>query len=192
MSVVVALRYKNGIALAADKQVTWGNMKQSTATKIVKTKYSNLGMGAVGSGRLADLLEVMDEVVAAEDIIKNTPIDRKYMIKHIVPDIFEFLKKFGILLHDDDGLNYIDGSMIFVTPDTIQAMASDGGLVEYEDFASIGCGRDLVYGYLSTLDKDFNKLKEDDAIKIIITAIQKACKDDAFIDDNIDILLIER
>ena len=192
MSVVVAVKYKNGVALAADKQTTWGNIKKGTATKITRTKYSNLGIGSVGSGRLGDIIEVMDEVVDAADILRGIEVDRKYMIKHIIPDVFEYLKKYGLLLHDEDGLNYIDGSMIFVTPKTIQAMACDGGLVEYENFAAIGCGRDLAYGYLSTIDKNFDKLKEEDAIKILVNAIQKSCKDDAFIDDNVEIILIEK
>lgn len=192
MSVVVAIRYKDGVALAADKQVTWGNLKKSTATKIMKTKYSGMGIGSVGSGRLGDLLEVTDEVISAEDILRGTPIDRTYMIKHLVPDLFTYFKKHNVLLHDDDGIDFIDGSLLFVTANTIQAMACDGGLIEYEDFASIGCGKDLVYGYLSTIEKDFNKIKEDEVIKMLVTSIKKACKDDAFIDDHIDIMLFQK
>lgn len=192
MSVVVAVKYKDGIALAADKQVTWGNLKKDTATKITRTKYSNLGIGVVGSGRLADVLEVLDEIVPADDILRGVTIDRKYMIKHMVPDLFDYLKKYGLLLHDESGSNYIDGAMMFVTPDTIQAMASDGGLIEYENFATIGCGRDLAYGYLSTLKKDFSKLKENEVIDILAIAIKYACKDDAYIDNFVDVTLITR
>lgn len=192
MSVVIAVRYKDGVALGADRQVTWGNLKKDTANKITQTRWSNIGLGGVGSGRLCDILEVIDDVVPAEDILKMVNINRKYLIRNIVPELFRQFKDYDMVLHDETGCRYIDGTLMIVTPEMIHAMTSNGSLIQYEDFAAIGCGGDLAYGYLSTLDKDFSKIKEDDVVKIITTAIQKACKDDAFVDDNIDILFIKR
>ena len=192
MSVVIAVRYKDGVIMAADKQITWGNLKTSNATKLIQTKWSNIGIGGVGSGRLCDLLEIIDEIIPASDILKQIPIDRKYMIKYLVPDLFKHFKEYNMVLSNSNNENYIDGNLMICTPYLIHSMGNDGSLVQYENYASIGCGEQLVHGYLSTLSIDWSKLKEEKAIEILIDCIHNACKDDVYIDDNIDIVLLRK
>lgn len=193
MSVVVAIKYKDGVAMAADRQLTWGNLKVESATKIAQMNYSGIGLGVVGSGILANLLEVIDDVVPSDDILKGTPITRPYIIKNIIPFIFDEAKKYNCLCTDStDQTKYIDGRMMICTPDMINVMGGNGSLVAYDNFASIGCGDQLVHGYLSTLDEDWSKLKEDKAIKILCECIQKCCKDDVYIGEKTDILLLQK
>ena len=40
MSVVVAIKYKDGVVLAADRQATSGNIKIDNASKLYKSTYS--------------------------------------------------------------------------------------------------------------------------------------------------------
>ena len=49
MSVVISAKYKDGIAIIADKQVTCGTTKSNNGNKLQYFKYSNSAIGVVGS-----------------------------------------------------------------------------------------------------------------------------------------------
>lgn len=190
MSVVVAMKYKDGIAMAADKQCTIGN-NTAEVTKVFQTKFSNIGIGTVGSARVANIIEVMDDIVLAEDILNQTPIDRKYIIKYTVPALFKIFKEYGVLGKDDDDLIYFNGELMVCTSTQIHIIYDNGCVVTYDKFASVGCGEQYAQGYLETIDKEPDKITEKEAIKILVDAIAKACKRDPFINDDIDVILLK-
>lgn len=192
MSVVIAIKYKDGVIMAADKQATSGNLKSDNATKIVQTKYSGLGMGAVGLLKTCNILEAVNEVVDPEDILSQALIDKLYVIRKIVPLLFTAFEKYHCLTKDEDGLQSIHGNLLICSNEKIFSTDGIGAVSEHDDFVAIGCGEQLVHGYLSTLNIDYNKLNENKAIEILATAIEKACKDDVFINDKIDILILKR
>ena len=47
MSVVISAKYKDGIAIIADKQVTCGTTKSNNGNKLQYFKYSNSAIGVV-------------------------------------------------------------------------------------------------------------------------------------------------
>ena len=189
MSVVMALKYNGGVLLAADTQSTGGNIKNNNAVKIKKMKYSNVAIGTVGYLRDANIFEVTDEIVDFKDILDKIKIDKRYIINTIVPNIFKKMKEYNRLEIKNEVENLLS-CFILVTPTGIFTIGTDGSVVESENFATVGCGDELVRGYLETIS-DINNLNEKEGINIIKNAIIKSCKNDIYINDMISILNIK-
>ena len=189
MSVVVAIKYKNGMAIAADKQSTCGNRKFMT-NKVFRAKFSNTAYGGVGQSKMNNILEIAEDLVPAEDILHLTPIDKKYVIKNIVPPLFELFKKYDVLDKQENGNLWINGDVLFVTSKEIYNIGCDGCVMVSNNYGAIGCGDQYVTGYLNSLELDSTKITEKEVINLCRTCIQKACQDDPYIDDNVDIILL--
>ena len=187
MSVIVAIKYKNGIMVAADRQATSGNDTFNT-TKIFTTKYSNIIMGFVGSLRDGNIISVLDEVIDYKDILDGIEIDMPYIIKVVVPKIFYTLKKNNRIM-TVNGVDESSSSYMLCTDKSIFDISGDGAVIEANDFDAIGCGDQYAKGYLQTCNLKGATKKQ--ALEYIKNAVGKACKSDPFIDNNIDILCVE-
>lgn|SRR5574344_971162 len=187
MSVIVAIKYKNGIAIGADKQVTVGCSKAET-TKIKKTNYSNIIYGAVGSLRDLNVLQANDELVGYKDILDKLKIDYEYIIKKIVPKIFDLLKSAG-RLRTSDGIEESESDYIVCSHDGIFTISSDGSAIECLNYGVIGCGLSEVTGYLEGVG--LNNISKDEATKYIIDSIKISCGKNVYIGQGIDLLYIE-
>ena len=197
MSVVLGLKYKDGIIIAGDRQVTKGHMKEHgdrNFKKIFKTKCSNIGFGGVGSARINNVLETMDDPVSLEDMfIDKKKIDRIYIIKNIVPTLFNVFRKNNCISKESDGLEYLNGELLICTPEEIMTMDAVGCVSSSENFAAIGSGENLVKGYLSIFkDEEFNNFTEEQATQIAKNAIIESCKDNITINDQVDIIILKK
>ena len=56
MSIVIAIKYKNGVLIGSDKQGTCGNMAVNNVKKIMKSHYSQTALGMAGSIRNMDFV----------------------------------------------------------------------------------------------------------------------------------------
>ena len=187
MSVVVAIKYKDGVLLGGDTQITEdGHLSAFTDSKIFKNKYSNTAIGIVGALRDLNLLENEEEYIDYKSILDKTFIDKKYVISNVVPKIFKILEK-NHRLYKENELLYSYSECLFGTSNSIFNIGFDGAVSEKEKYYAIGCGKELVIGFLDVFFSD-NKEKDltlKDAKTLINKSIAIACQKDVYINDKI-------
>ena len=86
MSIVIGIKYNNGVIVAGDKQSTKGNNARGETIKIKKQKYSNSCFGCVGYSRDTNIIVSHDEIVNYKDILDNVEIDKNYVVNNIIPN----------------------------------------------------------------------------------------------------------
>ena len=190
MSVVVAVKYKNGVCLAADRQSTAGTTKSDNATKIQAFNYSQTAIGTVGYLRDCNIMRTIDEIVPLKDILDQTPIDELYVIKTIAPEICNQLRT-NHRLSTENGLEYMNSEMLFATRDKIFTIGADFGVREADEyFDTIGCGEDKVRGFLTAVGDTSNYTKNQ-ITDVVCEAIRRGCEKDVFVNDKINIVYLE-
>lgn len=193
MSVVVAVKYDNGVTVGADKQATTYNQYKESCTKIKKFQDSNIVIGS--SGALDDFLPIQycDEIIDYKDLFKKTKIDGAYIYENTIPKLIDLLKNRN-RVKQNSGKIEIDSAFLLATSDGIFIISSEFGLYEYEFYTSIGCGTFAANGYLNVeLDgKTHESIDKDKAIEIVETAIQKACSTDIYVGEGIDLFVLEK
>lgn len=190
MSVVIGLKYNNGVVLGADRQGTSGNIKTHTTKKIYKSIYSNTAWGGVGTLRDIDIISCnIEELMNYKDILDNAELDKRYVVNVIVVRFFNELMKYNRAYKVDNVVD-IDSSFLVADSSSIFRIGNDGSVIEYDDYCAIGCGDQLVKGHLDALH--LQELSEPEAVDLIHRLIKECCKDDIYIDDNIDIIVLKK
>lgn len=190
MSVVVAAKYKDGIAVAADKQATKYNTCFDNACKLHNFKYSNSVIGTVGCLRDCNVIRLLEEVISYKDLIDNVPVDELYVIGKIVPTIQEHMAKHE-RIETHNGLKSMPSTMLYATPNDIYIIAHDFAVITEYNYGTIGCGDEKVIGYMSLVG-DTSKYNREQITTVLVEAITRACERDVFINDNIDIIYLEK
>lgn len=191
MSVVIAARYKDGIAIAGDKQATIGNTKSDNATKLKFFNDSRSCIGVVGYLRDCNVMRTVDEMISPGDILHRTEVDEEYVIKKVVPSIITTLLN-NKRVSDVSGVIEMHSNMLYITPKRMFYIGSDFGVIEAEgNFEVIGCGNEKVIGYMSKLEDTSNFTKEQ-IVDVLAEAIQVACEKDIYINERMDIAFCER
>ena len=194
MSIVVSLKYDNGVVIAADKQATDDFDMKGTCTKLKKYNLSNTAIG--GSGTLVDIQSFvyLDEVIPYEDILKKVEIDDKYVFNTLVPKVETNLKNRDLIRKRSDGLKYFESTLTFATSNRIFTIYSDFSFAEHDLFSANGHGEFAVIGYLNVVleDKEYKDINKEEAIDIIKNAIKKSCSNDTTIGMGIDLCVLEK
>lgn len=193
MSIVIAVKYDNGIAIAADREVTHGVYKYSNSVaKIHQYPYSKVVIGTVGRLRPLQILFTEDEIIDYKDILDNKEIDKKYCIRTIVPKLFKIMKENETIEKREEEYLFLN-TFILATPKSAFMIDRDGTVTEINQkyYLAIGCGDDFVKGYLDTIDFNNIKINKSMAGQIIKNAIEKSCKNVNYIDENINIIFLE-
>lgn len=190
MSVIIALKYNNGVVIGADKQATCNNIKYNNVQKIYHSKYSNTAFGGVGSMRDIDILSTyLDDIMDYKDILDNIKLSRQYVIRKIVPKFISTLEENKRLGKDIDiALSY--SSFMVADSETIYEIDSDFSVTEGKDYCVLGCGYQLVKGYLDGIH--LNELSRPEAIDLVEKCVVECCKDDCYIGEDLDIIVLEK
>ncbi len=192
MSVVIGVKCKDGVILAADKQSTGGNIKYNTAKKLKKFKYSNTGIGSVGASRNGNLLQIMEEIVNHRDILEKVDIDFNYVVGHTIPNLISHFKLHK-RIREDQGTERIDSNFIFATSDRIFLIDGDFCVIEPDqNFITTGCGEDMARGFLAPVAERMKTMNTEQAVDILQDAIIRGCEADAFINSEVDILILKK
>lgn len=187
MSVVIAARYRDGIALVADTQGTSMNNKQNNIKKIKQFELSNTGIGVVGYLRDCNIIRILDEIIKPRDILNKVDIDEEYVIRKVVPKLIEHMQENKRTLHSESGMVSMASQMLFVTYKRMFEIGSDFSVAESDrNYAVIGCGEEKVRGYMSLVGDTSNKTAIE-ITNVLVGAIRKACEDDVYINDAYDI-----
>ena len=189
MSVVIAAKYRDGVVIASDRQVTSGTLKHNNATKIHKFKYSNSAIGVVGYLRDCNLMRVMEEIVPYKDILDKISITEDYVTRVFVPAIYNYMNtNHRINTGEENGT--MNSIMLYATKDRIFEIGEDFSVIENEDsYLTIGCGNTKIIGYMASIGDTSHYSKKDITV-LLENAIKRACDKDAFINDKIDFVYI--
>ena len=181
MSLVVAIKHKDRIVLGADKQVSTGDTKDHTSTKIWPVdELPGAVMGSVGSARASQIIQYASVI---DKNAFNNEIDTDFIICSLAPTIAEGLKRNGISVETPEGgaCELMPNSFIFAFQNRAWLIWNDLSVTEIEDYLAIGSGSDVARGVLyATSDKDpFDR---------IVTSIDAAAESTLYVDNGIDLL----
>ena len=178
MSVVVAIKEGKKVYIGVDSQVTKGGtrttLKNPHNYKVWRVEGApHCLMAHVGNVRDANIVRLMDGLVTDYNVYRNH-VDFEFVVKKVVPSIFEELKDAGYLKNDQ----YIDGMdsrYLFIYKDQLFMINTDGCVLEVDDYVAIGSGEDQAIGSLLSTEKE-------DPRKRIIKAIKASAASDIYVD----------
>lgn len=191
MSIVIALKCKDAVILASDRQATYGPTKSHSMNKLFHSDYSNTAIGISGATRDANLIECnMVDLMDYKDILDKVKLDLKYVVNNIVTSLFEIANRYHRLIKDENNFDY---EALVVSSENIFRIFSDGSVLEYDYFCCIGSGEQLGNGYLETIDKNsISNMDVDSAINYIKKTIKESCNNHIYVDDNVDFMIIRK
>ena len=178
MSVVVAIKKDGVVYVGADSQVTRGGTRVTLSNpnnyKVWKVKgVDNCLMGHVGLMREANIVRLMDDLVTEYNVFKNQ-IGYEFIVKHVVPSIFEELKRYGYLA-DEQFIKDIESRFLFIYKDQLYTIGFDGNVIEVDDYVAIGSGEDQAIGSLLSTEGENPKSR-------IVKAIKASAASDIYVD----------
>ena len=190
MSVVVAVKYDNGVVIGSDTQIThYGHLKNNIQEKVFKSKYSNTAIGITGSLRDMDLISCnIEDLMKPEDILNKIPFNKKYIVNNVVTRIFSLLKHYDRVNLEEKAR--LESDMIVVDSDNIFVISFDGSVLEFDKYATIGSGAELVYGHLDSINTE--NLSRPEAIDLVKKCITKACKNEIHISEPAHIIYLSK
>ena len=179
MSVVAAIKQNGRVYIGCDSQVTKGwsrsTLKNPNNYKIWKVRgVDNCYMAHVGVVRDANVVRLIDGLVRDYDIYRGS-IDYEYVVNRIVPMIIDELKDRHYLKGDSNYFDSMGSSYLFAYKDQLFMIASDGCVIEIDDYVAIGSGEDVAIGSL-------NSTVGDAPVSRIIKAIKASATSDIYVD----------
>lgn len=180
-ATVVGISYNNGVILAAEKRVAFGNFVVNKSIK--KTFPVTDHVGAACAGMVADMQVLVRQVEALAKI-------RKLETRREVPpnsvaklmSVIMFERRYFPLLTQVI-VGGIDSKPEIYTLDPLGSVLPD-------DYAAVGTGAEMALGIM---DAEFKpNMTEDKAKELAIRAIKSAIQRDSSSGDGIDVLVVSR
>ena len=178
-ATAVGISFNNGVLLASEQRVSFGNFLVNKNTK--KTFVLTENVGAACAGMVADM-NVLARQVAALSKIRKMEIRRKVPTNSVAKlmSVIMFERRYFPLLTQVIVGGYDDKPRIY-TLDPLGSLLPD-------EYAAVGSGAEMALGIL---DAQYNsQMNEDDAKNLAIKSIIAAIQRDASSGDGIDILTI--
>ena len=178
-ATAVGISFNNGVLLASERRVSFGNFLVNKNTK--KTFVLTENVGAACAGMVADM-NVLARQVAALSKIRKMEIRREVPTNSVAKlmSVIMFERRYFPLLTQVIVGGYDDKPRIY-TLDPLGSLLPD-------EYAAVGSGAEMALGIL---DGQYNsQMSEDDAKKLAIKSIKAAIQRDASSGDGIDILTI--
>jgi proteasome beta subunit len=178
-ATAVGISFNNGVLLASEQRVSFGNFLVNKNTK--KTFVLTENVGAACAGMVADM-NVLARQVAALSKIRKMEIRRKVPTNSVAKlmSVIMFERRYFPLL-----TQVIVGG--YDTKPRIYTLDPLGSLLP-DEYAAVGSGAEMALGIL---DAQYNsQMNEDDAKNLAVKSIRAAIQRDAASGDGIDILTI--
>lgn len=186
MTVLVAVKFKDGVVLGADRRCSGSYSKiKGGVQKILPMKYSNSAIAFCGECADFTAIKKRGELVNYKDILDNVDINHDYVQNTISKIIYDA----QVSNHRIDPSQYSAmgrSSYIFITGERIFTIENDFFVIEHSNYATKGCGQDCAEGFLETELDSLNSedLSEEAAVQIVTTAIEKACTNQLFVGEG--------
>jgi proteasome beta subunit len=178
-ATAVGISFNNGVLLASERRVSFGNFVVNKNTK--KTFVLTENVGAACAGMVADMNVLARQVEALSKI-------RKFEIRRDLPtnsvaklmSVIMFERRYFPLLTQVVVGGYDVKPQIY-TLDPLGSLLPD-------EYAAVGSGAEMALG---VLDAQYtSKMNEEDARNLAIKSIKSSIQRDASSGDGIDILII--
>jgi proteasome beta subunit len=178
-ATAVGISFNNGVLLATERRVSFGNFVVNKNTK--KTFVLTENVGAACAGMVADMNVLARQVSALSKI-------RKFETRRDLPtnsvaklmSVIMFERRYFPLLTQVIVGGYDIKPQIY-TLDPLGSLLPD-------EYAAVGSGAEMALG---VLDAQFNsKMNEEEAKNLAIKSIRSSIQRDASSGDGIDILII--
>jgi proteasome beta subunit len=178
-ATAVGISFNNGVLLASEKRVSFGNFVVNKSTK--KTFVLTESVGAACAGMIADMNILARQVTALSKIRRfETRRDLPTNAVAKLMSVIMFERRFFPLLTQVVVGGYDTKPQIY-TLDPLGSLLPD-------EYASVGSGAEMALG---VLDAQYNsKMNEEDARNLAIKSIRSSIQRDASSGDGIDILII--
>lgn len=178
-ATAVGLSYENGILLAAEKRVSFGNFVVNKNTK--KTFAVTNNVGAACAGMVADMQVLVRQVSALSKI-------RKLETRREVPpnsvaklmSVIMFERRYFPLLTQVI-VGGVEGKPEIYTLDPLGSLLPDR-------YAAVGTGAEMALGLID--DEYKENMSEAEAEDLAVRAIKSSIQRDAASGDGIDLLFI--
>jgi proteasome beta subunit len=178
-ATAVGISFNNGVLLASEKRVSFGNFVVNKNTK--KTFVLTESVGAACAGMVADMNILARQITALSKIRRfETRRDLPTNAVAKLMSVIMFERRFFPLLTQVVVGGYDTKPQIY-TLDPLGSLLPD-------EYASVGSGAEMALG---VLDAQYNsKMNEEDARNLAIKSIRSSIQRDASSGDGIDILII--
>lgn len=186
-ATAVGITYDNGIVLASERRIAYGNFLVSKTTK--KTFPITSHVGVACAGLVADM-QILALQIAALAKIRMMELKRDIPTNSISKMISNMMyeRRFFPLLTQVIVGGVVDKPVIY-TLDPLGSVLPD-------DYAAVGTGAEMALGVLDPvyekLNQEGKQLTEKEAIDLAKKSIHSASMRDSFSGDGIDILVINK
>ncbi|HEU5171953.1 MAG TPA: proteasome subunit beta [Nitrososphaeraceae archaeon] len=178
-ATAVGISFNNGVLLASERRVSFGNFVVNKSTK--KTFVLTENVGAACAGMVADMNVLARQVTALSKI-------RKFEIRRDLPTN-SVAKLMSVIMFERRYFPLLTQVVVggYDTKPQIYTLDPLGSLLP-DEYASVGSGAEMALG---VLDAQYNsKMNEEDARNLAIKSIKSSIQRDASSGDGIDILII--
>ena len=180
-ATVVGISYNNGIVLAAEKRVSFGNFVVNKNIK--KTFPVTDHVGAACAGMVADMQVLVRQVEALAKI-------RKLETRRSVPPN-SVAKLMSVIMFERRYFPLLTQVIVGGINEKPEIYTLDPlGSVLPDDYAAVGTGAEMALGIM---DAEFKpNMSEEKARELAVRAIRSAIQRDAASGDGIDVLYITK
>ncbi|MHA1357197.1 MAG: proteasome subunit beta [Candidatus Helarchaeota archaeon] len=192
MTTTIGIKYKNGIILAADRQVSSENFVASKYGEKIHQIDKNIGMTI--AGLVADAINLVERL-RAEFKLYALERRRAISIEHaarLASNIFYGTFRGGRPLYTQvliGGFSSNGTKTDSQTQPKLYVIDPSGGTIE-DKFIATGSGSQVAYG---TLENNYREdLAEQDAIKLAYRALKSAIERNPYTGNGIDLVVISR
>jgi proteasome beta subunit len=178
-ATAVGISFNNGVLLASERRVSFGNFVVNKNTK--KTFVLTENVGAACAGMVADMNVLARQVAALSKI-------RKFEIRRDLPTN-SVAKLMSVIMFERRYFPLLTQVVVggYDTKPQIYTLDPLGSLLP-DEYAAVGSGAEMALG---VLDAQYNsKMNEEDARNLAIKSIRSSIQRDASSGDGIDILII--
>ena len=180
-ATAIGISYSEGIILAAEKRVSYGNFVVNKNTK--KTFPVTEHVGAACAGMIADMQVLVRQVAALAKI-------RKLETKRVVATN-SIAKLMSVIMFERRFFPLLTQVVVGGIEERPQIYTLDPlGSVLPDDYAAVGSGAEMALG---VMDADYTQgMSEDNARNLVIKAIKSSIQRDSSSGDGIDLLTITK
>ncbi|MGE5863427.1 MAG: proteasome subunit beta [Nitrososphaerales archaeon] len=178
-ATAVGISFNNGVLLASERRVSFGNFVVNKSTK--KTFVLTENVGAACAGMVADMNVLARQVAALSKI-------RKFEIRRDLPTN-SVAKLMSVIMFERRYFPLLTQVVVggYDTKPQIYTLDPLGSLLP-DEYASVGSGAEMALG---VLDAQYNsKMNEEEAKNLAIKSIRSSIQRDSSSGDGIDILII--
>lgn len=179
-ATVVGIKFQNGVVIAGERRMTYGNYIQSSNAKKIYLINERMALGAAGMvGDLQNIIRILkEEIRYYEGETKNRMKVRS--AAKLLSNILYSLKIFPAMAEFVVG-GIEDGSPVLAVLDPVGSVLED-------DFVVVGSGGSIAIGVIEEQYK--NNMSETEAIELAVKAVRQGIRRDALSGGDIDYVVI--